>query len=467
MTPTINRQYVLTPNAGIQLQPFPSVVAGLGWSSTRDLVNPDLRVQGEQAQSLLEDESSSFLGLYTGWEMTRSVLGNLSWQPELASWFSPRMTLNTSYRAARNTSYIESADDVEGDSLLFRDVAMQRDVGLNIDLLPESLATSFGVPEHRTAAGVWKGFREVWDRILPVRFDWSRMVSSNFDRRNIDPSFGQQLVLASFSDMRVFGSDTASAAGDIRRWSARGGYRLPAGLDAEVNYGMTDNQIFTPRSVRGTHDVEWPWVSLRWREVPYPGAFSGLFRNVNLAATWRDRDRTVQTTTGQDQGTRTVTRSLNIGFLFNNGFNFSYQLDDARTDRSDQTGGSESNRTSHSLRLTGSLPPPSFLGFVKKSMRLSAEYSLNGNFDCRALGGSGFEGTVPGLGGDCTAHVDQTTQSAAFTLDSDFQGYTLGVQLVWSNRGSAVGRQQNSNQINFNIFGRFALRTDTGIEPVR
>jgi hypothetical protein len=238
-------------------------------------------------------------------------------------------------------------------------------------------------------------------------------------------------------------------------------------MDAEVNYGMTDNQIITPRSVRGTHDVEWPWVSLRWREVPYPGAFSGLFRNVNLTATWRDRDRTVQTTTGQNQGTRTVTRSLNIGFLLNNGFNFSYQLDDARTDRSDQTGGSESNRTSHSLRLTGSLPPPSFLGFVKKSMRLSAEYSLNGNFDCRALGGSGFEGTVPGLGGDCTAHVDQTTQSAAFTLDSDFTGYTVGVQLTWSNRGSAVGRQQNSNQINFNIFGRFALRTDTGIEPVR
>ena len=466
VTPTINRQYVLTPNAGIQLQPFPSVVAGLGWSSNRDLVDPNLRVQGDQAQSLLESESSTFLGMSTGWEMTRSVLSNLSWQPELASWFSPRMTLNTSYRSARNTSYIESSD-LESDSLLFRDVAMQRDVGVNVDLLPESLATAFGMPEHRTATGVSRGFREVWDRILPVRVDWSRLVSSNFDRRNIDPSFGQQLVLASFDNMRIIGSDTASAAGDIRRWSARGGYRLPADMDAEVNYSSTENQTITPRSNRGTKDVEWPWVSLRWREVPYPGVLSGLFRNVNLAATWRDRDRNVQTTTGQNQGTRTVTRSLTIGVLFINGFNFSYQLDDASTDRSDQTGGSESNRTSHSLRLTGSLPPPSFLSFVKKPVRMSAEYSLNGNFDCRALGGSGFGGSVPGLGGDCTAHVDQTTQSAAFTLDSDFTGYTVGVQLTWSNRASAVGRQQNSNQLNLNIFGRFALRTDTGAEPVR
>jgi hypothetical protein len=240
-----------------------------------------------------------------------------------------------------------------------------------------------------------------------------------------------------------------------------------ADLDAEINYSMSDNQTLTPLSTRGTKDVEWPWVSLRWREVPFPNSLSGLFRNINLAATWRDRDRNVTTTTGQNQGTRTVTRSLSIGFLFSNGFNFSYQLDDASTDRSDQTGGSESNRTSHSLRLTGTLPPPAFLGFVKQPLRMSAEYSLNGNFDCRALGGTGFVGTVPGLGGDCTAHVDQTTQTAAFTLDSDFTGYTVGVQLTWSDRGSAVGIQQNSSQLNFNIFGRFALRTDTGVEPIR
>ena len=466
VTPTINRQFVLTPTAGFQLQPFPSVVAGLGWSSSRDLVDPDLRVQGDQAESILEAESSSFLGLPTGWEMTRSVRGNLSWQPELASWFSPRITLNTAYRAARNTSYIESSD-IEGDSVLYRDVAMSRDVGLNIDLLPESLATAFGVPEHRNATGVLRGFREVWDRILPVRVDWTKLLSSNFDRRNIDPSFGQQLVLASFSNMRVIGSDTASAAGDVTRWSAQGGYRLMADLDAEINYSTSENQTLTPLSTRGTKDVEWPWVSLRWREVPFPKSLSGLFRNINLGATWRDRDRNVTTTTGQNQGTRTVTRSLSIGFLFSNGFNFSYQLDDASTDRSDQTGGSESNRTSHSLRLTGTLPPPAFLGFVKQPLRMSAEYSLNGNFDCRALGGAGFGGTVPGLGGECTAHVDQTTQTAAFTLDSDFTGYTVGVQLTWSNRGSAVGIQQNSNQLNLNIFGRFALRTDTGVEPIR
>ena len=472
VTPTIDRQFVLTPSAGIQLQPFPSVVAGLNWTSNRDLVNPSLRVQSETARSILEEESNSVLGIYTGWETTRNVRGNLSWQPDLSSWFEPRFTVNTLYRGARNVSYIEvteSLEGVPGDSTLLRDVAFERDVGVNVDVLPLSLATAFGIPEHRSAAGAVKGFRQVWDRILPIRLDWSRVVNASYDRRDIDPSFGQQLVLSGFEDLRIIGADTASAAGSGTRWSARSGYELPWNLDTEVNYAVTDNQVFTPRSVRTTTDTEWPWVSVRWREVPYPDALSSLFRNVTITATWRDRDRRITTTTGQDQGQRILTRSLSFVFLLNSGFNLSYQLDDSRTDRSDQTGTSEANRISHSLRLTGTLPPPSFLSFVKRPVRLAAEYSYGGNFDCRELGGSGFDGSVPGIGvgAGCTAHVDQRTQAAAITLDSDFTGYTIGMQLTWSNRGSAVGRQQTSNQFNFNIFGRFALRSDTGPAPIR
>jgi hypothetical protein len=472
VTPTVDRRFVLTPSAGIQLQPFPSVVAGLAWTSNRDLVDPSLRVQGDQARSLLENESGSLFGIPTGWETTRNVRGNLSWQPDISSWFEPRVTVNTLYRGARNVSYIEATGPAEGvgsDSTLLRDAAFERDVGLNMDILPLSLATAFGVPEHRNASGVWKGFREVWDRILPVRLDWNRVVNSNYDRRDINPSFGQQLVLASFDNMRIIGADTASAAGNATRWSARSGFELPWSLDTEINYAVTENEVFTPRSVRSTSDVEWPWISLRWREVPYPDALSDLFRNVTITATWRDRDRRVATTTGQDQGQRTLTRSLSFVFLLNNGFNLTYQLDDSRADRSDQTGTSEADRTSHSLRLTGTLPPPSFLSFVKRPLRLAAEYSLNGNFDCRELGGAGFGGSVPGIdvGAGCTAHVDQTTQTAAITLDSDFTGYTVGLQLTWSNRGSAVGRRQTSNQFNFNIFGRFALRSDTGPAPIR
>jgi hypothetical protein len=456
--PAVDLQRVLTPNAGIQLQPFPSLVAGVSWSSARDLVDPSFRAPGERGRAVLAAESGSLLGMGTGWETSRSVRSSLSWQPSLSSWFEPRLTLVTAYQSARNVSYLEQ---VEADTTLLRDVAMNRDLGLNVDVFPVDLASVLRIPERRSATGFWSGFRAVWDRMRPVRLDWQRNVNASFDRRDIDPSFGDQLVLGGFSGLRIIGADTASAAGDVRRWSARGGYQLPFDLDAEVNYAVVENRTLTARSLRASEDVDWPWISLRWREVPIPGALDGLLRSVSLTGTWRDRDRLVTTTTGQDQGSGTLTRTLSVLFLFRNGFNLNYQLDDARTDRSDQTGRSESDRVSHSIRATGTLPPPDFLRFVRQPLRVSAEYSLNGNFDCRELGGPGFASGIPGLGDDCTAHVDQSTQRAALTIDSDFQGYTLGLQLSWSNRGSAVGRRQTSNQFNLNIFGRFFLRSDS------
>jgi len=457
--PSTDLQHVLTPSAGIQLQPFPSLVAGVSWNSARDLVDPAFRAPGAQGTAVLAGESGSLFGLNTGWETTRNVRSNLNWQPSLSSWFEPRFTLNTSYRSARNVSYLEQ---VEADTTLLRDVALNRDVGLNVDLFPVELATVLRVPEARSATGLWSAFREVWDRMRPIRLDWQRAVNSSFDRRDIDPSFGDQLVLGGFESLRVIGADTASAAGDARRWSARGGYQLPFDLAAEVNYAVVDTRTLTTRSERGAKDVDWPWVTLSWRNVPVPGLLDGVVRNLSLTGTWRDRDRLVTTSTGQDQGTRSLTRALGLTLLFHNGFNLSYQLDKTNTGRSDQTGSSESDRVSHTVRGTGTVAPPGFLGFVKKALRVSAEYSLNGNFDCRDLGGAGFSSGIPGLGGDCTPHVDQSTQRAALTIDSDFEGYTLGVQLSWSNRASAVGRRQTSNQFNLNIFGRFFLRSDSG-----
>jgi hypothetical protein len=99
---------------------------------------------------------------------------------------------------------------------------------------------------------------------------------------------------------------------------------------------------------------------------------------------------------------------------------------------------------------------------VKNDLRLSFDYSNNGNSDCRALGGSGFGEINQSFRDDCTTHTDQTTQNAEFAIDTEFTGYSIGVQLAWVARSSAVGRQQSSNQFNFNIFGRFFFRASEG-----
>jgi hypothetical protein len=188
----------------------------------------------------------------------------------------------------------------------------------------------------------------------------------------------------------------------------------------------------------------------------------GTVRTMSLAGGWRLVERATSTLTGQNRGSETLTRSLSVTFVFLNGFNLSYRYDNSTNDRTDASGSSRTDRNSHGFLGTGRMQAPGFLSFVKRPLRLAAEFTLNGNADCRELGGGGFgmEGTVIVVE-DCVPHFDQKTQNVSFTADSDFSGYSLGVQFLWVKRASDVGTQLTSNQYNFNIFGRFFLRSNT------
>lgn len=461
IAPTIDLLHQLSPRAGFQLQPFPSLVAGVTATSVRDLVNPSLRVSGDQAVRSLETQTGSFLGFDVGWETMRSVASNLSYQPELASWFDPRLTINTTYLSNRNASYV--VPSAAGDTVLVRDLRLGRDVALDVNVSPTDLLSAFGVPPGRTAEGFAGDFRNVWDRIRPIRITWSRSVSATYDRRELDPSFGDQLVLGGFDRLRVFtAADTAATAGERDRFSLRGGYQLPWNLLAEISYSNSETSTFTARSERTTEETEWPSVQLRWRNVPVPGPIRGTVRNLMLTGGWRELDRETSTITGQNQGSETITKSLSVTVVFVNGFNLSYQFDNSTNDRTDASGSSQADRNSHGFRGTGTILPPGFLSFVKRPLRLSAEFTINGNTNCRSLGGSGFglEGGIIVVE-DCVPHLDQTTQNLSFTADSDFSDYSVGIQFLWVRRDSDVGTRLTSNQYNLNIFGRFFLHSST------
>lgn len=237
---------------------------------------------------------------------------------------------------------------------------------------------------------------------------------------------------------------------------------FPLGLDFDVGYSSSDRRTITVLNERRVVDREWPALTLRWRSVPIPGFLDRLLRDVSVSGAWRTRETNTSTTTGQDRGSEQTVRSVGLVFILMSGFNITYDFDNTASERLDATGLSQSDRASHSVRLSGFLPPPGFLGFVKNDLRVSLEYSTNGNSDCRALGGSGFGQVDQTFQDDCTTHSDQTTQNAAFALDTDFTGYSLGVQLTWVGRSSGVGRQQASSQFNFNIFGRFFFRASEG-----
>lgn len=457
--PTVDLQHVLRPRTGIDIQPFPSVVWGFSFASGRDLVDPALRASTPAARQQLEAASGKFLGIDVGWETSRDVQTDLSWQPRLASWFETRFDLDTRYRTARNVSYVQS---LAGDTTLVRDLSMNRDVNASFDMQPDRFLTAFGVPGGPQATGLARSVRAFWDRLSPIRVDWRRSVNATYDRRDIRPNVWDQLVLKSLESMRAMGSDTASAAGSSKGWSLQGGYRFPLDVDFEVEYRTTDRRIYSLLTERRVKDTEWPSLSLRWRRLPIPSVFRNVLRDANLTGSWRTRESQTETTTGQDRGDEQTVRSLGLMVVLMNGFNIMYDYSNTASERLDATGLSQSNRGSHSVRLSGFLPPPGFLAFVKNELRLSLEYSSNGNSDCRALGGSGFGLVDQTFRDDCTTHSDQTTQNASFTVDSDFTGYSVGLQFSWVGRASSVGQRQSSNQFNFNLFGRFYLRASEG-----
>lgn len=455
VAPAVSRDRPLRPTAGVDLQPFPSLTASVDFSSTRDLVRPGFRVTGEPARQLLREEQRRLLGLNVGWETARTISTRIGYRPRLASWFDPDLTITTAYGTARPPSYLEVR---ENGPVLTRDLRMDRQIRLGVSARPADFLTAFGVPPRPEAGGVVGAVREAWDRLLPVRFAWSRRVNATFDRVDVRPGFSDQFVTAGLGGLRVAGGDTASAAGQNRRWSLEGGYRLPADLEATLRYASSEDRTFTLLSERRREEVEWPAVSLRWRRAPIPGFLRGAVNSLSLNGGYTKRERTTATVTGQDLGDELESVNLGTVLTFQNGFSLSYQFETSLTDRLDATGSSESDRTSHDVRATGTLR--SVGGLLRRPVRLALAYGRNGNFECREVGGSGFTG-FPGFGvplDDCVAHVDQTTQSASFTLDTDFTGYSLGVQFSWVQRASQIGQRLRSNQFNLNIFGRFFLR---------
>jgi len=457
--PTVDLRYVLRPRTGFQIQPFPSIVWGFDFQSARDLVDPALRASRDAGREQLEQASSTFLGFDVGWETSRNVRTDLTWRPRLASWFDTDFTMNTAYGTNRNVSYIQ---DLDGDTTLVRDLSMQRDLAFQFEVRPDAFLTAFGVAGSQEATGMARSLRAFWDRLSPIRIDWRKALSSTYDRRDLSPNLGDQLVLTNFSSMRVMGADTASAAGDTRGWSVQGGYQFPLGLDFDLEYSSSDRRTFTTLNERGVKDTEWPSFRVRWRDLPIPGPLQSTLRDIIITGGWLARETNTSTTTGQDRGSEQTVQSVGLSFMLMNGFNITYDFSNTASERLDATGLSQSNRASHSVRLSGFIPPPGFLSFVKNDLRISVDYSNNGNSDCRALGGSGFGQIDQMLSDDCTKHTDQTTQNAAFALDTDFTGYSIGVQFSWIERSSGVGRQQSSNQFNFDIFGRFFLRASEG-----
>ncbi len=453
--PSIDLSHALRPNAHLGIQPFPSLNLTADFQQVRDLVPAEARVAGDAAQEAIDSQTSSIAGINLGWETARNIRSAISWQPVLSTWFDVRVALATAFTSGRSASYVQ---DVSGDTLLVRDMNMNRTARLDIDTDLSQFATVFGVPQSADATGGWVTFREFWDRFTPLRVSYAERVNAAYDRQDVFPTFDDYFVLGSVEDLRVTSGQVASASGDNDRWTIDAGYRLPANLEFDIRYDWVKDRTFSSLDTRVSRDVDWPNTNLRWNNVPLPGSWRNLFANLSLTAGYALRTRTTETQTTQNTKEEQKRTALSALLVFGNGFNINYRLEFVNSDRLDATGVSGSDRTTHDLRATGTVGAPGWLAFVRNPLRLALAYNVNGNLDCRALTTPGIGLPPPGNGTEsCTPYVDQSTQNTSFTVDTDFTGYSMGIQFSWVRRSSGVGNRGVSNQYNFNLFGRFSL----------
>ena len=149
-----------------------------------------------------------------------------------------------------------------------------------------------------------KDLRNVWDRIRPIRLSWSRTVSATYDRRDLDPSFSDQLVVAGFDRLRaVTDADSAASASSRNRFAVRGGYELPFNLNAEVDFQRTESERVCGSECK--HD-DGDAVAVGAASVAKRTCAAGLFAVLSApcpsqvaGAWWTELTSTL---TGQDRG---------------------------------------------------------------------------------------------------------------------------------------------------------------------
>ncbi|HVZ76366.1 MAG TPA: cell surface protein SprA [Gemmatimonadaceae bacterium] len=253
----------LWQNGGtVEFQPIPSLTARWDAVSLRDLRQyGDTTPQGVLASR----ERRSLLGLDVGMERQRSMLGSVSFAPQLSTWLRPRIDFGSQYAALRDPNSRSLVTDTTGAYVLPARVNAS-----------QSLGTTLGVDVAK-ALGAYGGDSTLAHRVGrvlgPVEFGYSQSLLSALDGAPYNPSLGLQLGLGDVGGYRYVNGVPASTAGFTGTLSANHAINLPLGISFLDRYRRTSNRNWIRRlddsqaQVQGLTTI-FPDVNLRWNWRP-------------------------------------------------------------------------------------------------------------------------------------------------------------------------------------------------------
>lgn len=207
--------------ASVDVRPFDALDARWEFSSLRDL-----RHYGDTslAASAATSERTNFLGVAGGLEREREISTSVNFMPRLKGWLRPRFDFSTGYAMLRDpntTQLLHAGDSTAVLRLPERLNALQSlNTGAAVDLVRVASAWTPDTALIRRLAGT----------VLPLDFNYSRMLNSEFDGTPYTPGLGYQLGLTGTTGFLIEHGLLASSAGSNAVVTLTEGFKLPFGI---------------------------------------------------------------------------------------------------------------------------------------------------------------------------------------------------------------------------------------------
>ena len=436
-------------DARIILRPFESVTATTDFTSTRDLLTPELAVRDPAVRPLLARERWSPGGLDLGWETNRRLRTNMRWAPRPADWLQWTLTWTTTYTSDRNATLVRR-QVVEADTLrdLQRNVGGQRSASASVTFDPGTLARG-GPPRPGVADAPPQGtLSRLAGALSPVVVNWQDGLTSRFNREVLDPDVRYQFGLSDLEGFRVVDGTTAATLVDRNGWAMSSGLTLLPGITANVDYSVTDIATFDTRSDRASHTRSWPNLVLRASSIPLPSFVQPVVERLTVNSGYRVDTRRLSFGTGAQQQRlqEDETIPLDVSVRWGGGFSASYRTTLTRGEGTDPTGDTRRRRNTHVFTMSGGFTPPGELGArLARPIQVSLRYNQAGQSDCRITSGND----------ECVPFVDQSNATFNLTLDTVVSELQVGFQASYTNRQSNIGQRLGSTQFQIGLWGQF------------
>ena len=260
--------------ASVDLQPFDALDARWDYSSLRDL-----RHYGDTSAATIaaSSERTNFLGVAGGLEREREINTAINFMPKLKGWLRPRFDFSTGYAMLRDpntTQLLHAGDSTSVLRLPARLNALQSlNTGAALDLVRVMGAWTSDSALLRGLAGTF----------LPVDFNYSRMLNSEFDGTPYTPGLGYQLGLTGTTGFLIEHGLLASSAGSNAIVTITEGFKLPLGmtLTARMQRMMTRNWMSgTDTSQTAIDGTQLSFPDLTLRATYHPRALQQYLTSI-------------------------------------------------------------------------------------------------------------------------------------------------------------------------------------------